>query len=198
MTYDGATSLNSSSYYGFHLSTDGTKLYTINSFRNIEEYNVSPAYDLSSSSNVTYTGESHNTISMGSTSPRGISLNMDYTGGTGDTIYVGDYTTNAEIVAASIGEGTYKTFDLSSGSTFVIENSQNNTYGYVNPPTSGRGGLYTIIIKGSSYSTTLRDVQWPSGTAPTFSTAGAYDIVSITSSDGGATYQAVLAMEECK
>lgn len=198
MTYDGSASLNSSSYYGFHLSTDGTKLYTINSSRNIEEYDVSPAYDLSSSSNVTYTGQSHNTINMGAISPRGISLNMDYTGGTGDTIYVGNFSSNAQIAAASIGEGTYKTFDLSSGSTFVVENSQNNTYKFSNPPTSGRGGLYTIIIKGSSYSTTLGDVQWPSGTAPTFSTAGAYDIVSVTTSDGGSTYQAVLAMEECK
>ena len=198
VTYDGSTSLNSSSYYGFHLSTDGTKLYTINSSRNIEEYDVSPAYDLSSSSNVTYTGQSHNTISLGAVSPRGISLNMDYTGGTGDTVYIANYTSDLEIYEASIGEGPYKTFDLSSGSTFIVENSQNNTYRFANPPTSGRGGLYTIIIKGSSYSTTLGDVQWPSGTAPTFSTAGAYDIVSITSSDGGATYQAVLAMEECK
>lgn len=198
MTYDGAASLQTSSYYGFHLSTDGTKLYTINSSRNIEEYDVSPAYDLSSSSNVTWTGESHNTISLGAVSPRGISLNMDYTGGTGDTVYIANYTSDLEIYEASIGEGPYKTFDLSSGSTFVVENSQDNIYKFVNPPTSGRGGLYTIIIKGSSYSTTLGDVQWPLGEAPTFSTAGAYDIVSVTSSDGGATYQAVLAMEECK
>ncbi len=100
------------------------------------------------------------------------------------------------LVAAS--SGTAYTVDLTLGNTLQITMTGNCTFTFSNPPVSGTGGSFTLILiqdaTGSRLATWPTSVKWPSATAPTLTTAAAgVDVVTFVTTDGGTTWYGFIA-----
>lgn len=84
------------------------------------------------------------------------------------------------------------TINLRDGTNFVHDLTENVTYTFSNPASSGKVSMFTLkVIQGS----TARTITWPSSvdwaaaTAPTLSTDNdAVDIFVFMTNDGGTTY----------
>lgn len=88
---------------------------------------------------------------------------------------------------------TAYTIDLTSGNAFKITLTGNCTFTFSNPPASGTGGSFTLILPqdgtGSRTVTWPTSVKWAGGTAPTLTTtASAVDIFAFVTTDGGTTW----------
>ena len=122
-------------------------------------------------------------------------------------ISITNLTASGNITASGTIKGTYNegytavtsssgaaTLDLSTGNYFSHTLSENTTYTFSNPPSSGTAFTFTLELKqdssGSGYSTTWPgSVDWPGGTEPTDSSgANDVDILVFTTRDGGTTY----------
>lgn len=103
------------------------------------------------------------------------------------------------VVITTTASGTTLTLDLSSGNWFDVTLTGDCTLAFSNPPASGRGYQWTIVLRQDS--TGSRTVTWPGsvswqdtdgtdgGAAPTLYTAAtAQDVIVITTLDGGVTY----------
>lgn len=83
------------------------------------------------------------------------------------------------------------TADCATGNSFYHLLTENTTFTLDNPPASGTFGQINIIIQqdgaGGAYTVTWpASVDWPSGTAPTISTANdAVDVITLFTVDGG-------------
>ena len=84
------------------------------------------------------------------------------------------------------------TINLRDGTNFVHDLTENVTYTFSNPPSSGKTTSFTLkVIQGS----TARTITWPSAvdwaaaTAPTLSTTNdAVDVFVFMTHDGGTTW----------
>ena len=122
-------------------------------------------------------------------------------------ISITNLTASGNITASGTIKGTYNegytaitsssgaaTLDLSTGNYFSHTLSENTTYTFSNPPSSGTAFTFTVELKqdasGSTYTTTWpTSVDWAGGTEPTDSTgANDVDILVFTTDNAGIIY----------
>ena len=114
----------------------------------------------------------------------------------------GDVTLAAELKATSYNE-TYAavtsssnatTVDCEAGNAFSHTLTENTTFTFSNPPTSGTAYSFSLEIiqdaSASGYTVTWpSSVDWPAATAPTLTaTASAKDVFVFYTRDGGTTW----------
>ena len=98
---------------------------------------------------------------------------------------------NAESITSSSGTAT---IDLSSAANFTHTLTEDVTYTFSNPASSGTATAFTLKVTqdsgASEYAITWpSSVDWPDGTAPTLTaTASAVDYFVFITTDGGTTY----------
>jgi hypothetical protein len=91
------------------------------------------------------------------------------------------------------------TLDLENGNVFEVTLTENvTTTNFNNPPTSGNGGSFTLILKqdatGGRTFAWPSSVDWSNGVSPTISTAAnAVDILTFLTVDGGTTWYGFLS-----
>jgi len=114
----------------------------------------------------------------------------------------GDVTLAAELKATSYNEayvavtssGAATTVNCEAGNAFSHTLSENTTFTFSNPPSSGTAYSFSLeIIQDASASgftvTFPASVDWPSATAPTLTaTASAKDVFVFYTRDGGTTW----------
>jgi hypothetical protein len=76
--------------------------------------------------------------------------------------------------------------DLSAGNVFTKTISGATTLTFSNPPATGKGGAFTLILTngGSAIITWPTSVDWAAATAPVLTVAG-IDVLTFTTIDGG-------------
>lgn len=121
--------------------------------------------------------------------------------------FTGDVDITGELVVDSYNEtfGTITsssgaaTINCEAGNVFSHTLSENTTYTFSNPPSSGTAYGFSLKIiqdaSASGYTATWpTSVDWPDGTAPTFtSTASAVDQLVFYTHDGGTTWYGFIA-----
>jgi hypothetical protein len=91
------------------------------------------------------------------------------------------------------------TLDLVNGNVFEVTLTENvTTTNFNNPPATGRGGSFTLILKqnvGAGHTFTWpASVDWAGGTAPTLTTTvSAVDILTFVTTDAGTRWYGFLA-----
>lgn len=84
------------------------------------------------------------------------------------------------------------TIDLQDGTNFYHDLTENVTYTFSNPASSGKVSSFTLKIAQDSTARTITwpsSVDWPAATAPTISTdSGAIDYFVFITHDGGTTW----------
>lgn len=100
--------------------------------------------------------------------------------------------------AVSANSTTSYTIDLVNGNMFEITLTGNCTFTFSNPPATGKGGSFTLILKqdgtGSRTTTWPASVDWASGSAPTLTTdANAVDILTFLTIDAGTRWYGFLS-----
>lgn len=91
------------------------------------------------------------------------------------------------------------TLDLAVANFFSAEVSGSTTWVFANPPVStvAAGFIIELTNGGAHTNTWPSSVDWPSGTAPTLTTAGVDVLVFITD-DGGSVWRGVQSMKDSK
>ena len=120
----------------------------------------------------------------------------------------GDVVLSEELTATSYNEtfstvtsssGT-ATVDCETGNVFSITLSENTTFTFSNPPTSGTAyGFMLKLIQDSTARTVTwpASVDWASATAPTISTgSGEVDVFVFVTHDGGTTWYGFTAGQD--
>lgn len=96
--------------------------------------------------------------------------------------------------AVSANSSTAYTVDLTTANVFDITMTGNCTFTFSNPPASGTGGSFTLILTqdgtGSRTATWPASVKWAGGTAPTLTTTltTGMDVLSFVTVDAGTTW----------
>ena len=82
--------------------------------------------------------------------------------------------------------------DLSAGNVFTKTISGNQTLTFSNPPATGKGGAFTLILTngGSATITFPTSVDWAAATAPTLTAAGV-DVLTFTTIDAGTIWYGI-------
>jgi hypothetical protein len=92
------------------------------------------------------------------------------------------------------------TIDCRTASVFSIALSENTTFAFSNPPTSGTAYGFTLKIVQDSTARTVTwpaSVKWADGSAPTISTgSGEVDIFVLFTHNGGTTWYAFVAGQD--
>ncbi|PIR39612.1 MAG: hypothetical protein COV35_03655 [Alphaproteobacteria bacterium CG11_big_fil_rev_8_21_14_0_20_39_49] len=107
-----------------------------------------------------------------------------------------DYCETKTAPASSSGS---LTLDLENGNVFEVTLTENvTTVNLNNPPASGSGGSFTLILKqdatGGRSFTFPSSVEWSNGVSPTLSTAAnAVDILTFLTIDGGTIWYGFLS-----
>ena len=164
------------SIFTMTFNSDGTKLFTLDNFEFVFQYNLTSAYDLSTAS---YSGTSY-TLTQDASSNFGIAFKSDgtkmyITGGTSDVVY--QYSTVAYT----------QTLDLSTGTYFSFTPSGATTVSFTNPPASGLAIGFAVEINGDGSAITWpASVKWHEATAPT--ATATKEIYTFITTDGGTTY----------
>lgn len=92
---------------------------------------------------------------------------------------------------------TSQAINLEVGNTVVATLGNNVTFSFTNPPSSGKQGSFTLILKqdatGSRLATWPGAVEWAGGLTPVLSTAAnATDIFAFMTVDNGTTWYGFL------
>jgi len=188
-----ATENEASSTEGLFFKSDGLSMFAISrSDDTVYEYSLSTAWDLST---VSYTGISYrHADSSGETTSFDVFFKPDGTtmfiSGSGtDTIYqYSTVLTTAEL-------------DLSTGSVFDYTPTSDVQVTLTNPAASGTSSGATLLLDsvGTAYTITYDPaIQFSGGTAPTSPAIGETDVLTFNTTDGGTTYQAVVAIDGAK
>jgi hypothetical protein len=103
----------------------------------------------------------------------------------------GSFTENASAITSSSNAAT---LDLSAATNFTHTLTENVTYTFSNPASSGKASAFTLKVvqdaSASGYTITWpSSVDWAAATAPTLTaTASAVDYFVFITTDGGTTY----------
>jgi hypothetical protein len=101
----------------------------------------------------------------------------------------GGFTEDAEAITSSSNAAT---LDLSSATNFTHALSEDVTYTFSNPASSGKASAFTLKVTQDSTERTITwpaSVDWAGGTAPTISDGdGDVDYFVFITTDGGSNY----------
>ena len=114
----------------------------------------------------------------------------------GDSTVSGEFTAVSynETYAAVSSSGNATTVDCETGNVFTHTLTENTTFTFSNPPSSGTayGFLLKVVQDASASGYTVTwpsSVDWASATAPTLTaTADAVDVLSFYTHDGGTNW----------
>ena len=126
---------------------------------------------------------------------------VDLSSYTGDVDITGELVVDSynETYAAVTSSSNATTIDCETGNVFSHTLSENTTFTFSNPPSSGTAYGFTLKItqdaSASGYTVTWpTSVDWPSSTAPTLTdTASAVDQFVFYTHDGGTTWYGFVA-----
>ena len=178
--------------------SDGTKMYIVSSTgtEGVYQYSLSTAWDLSTAS---YDSVFFNTTSQ-SSNLFGIEFSSDGTkmftaGITNDDIYQYSLSTAWDLSTAS-----YDSVELNvtaqdggmAGITFKSDGSKMFLSG------SSTDSVYQYSVASPATITYDTTLEWAGGTAPTAPAIGETDVITISTRDGGTTYQAIQAIDGAK
>jgi hypothetical protein len=110
------------------------------------------------------------------------------TGAGGQMTFADGVNDKSNSVSSSSGTAN---LDCSQANTFVISLTENTTFVFNNPPSSGSAYSMTVIINQDS---TARTITWPAsviwniGVAPTAPEANETDVLVFTTTDAGSTW----------
>ena len=119
--------------------------------------------------------------------------------------YTGDIDITGEMLADSYNEtlstvtssSNAATLDLESANVFTHTLSEDVTYTFSNPPTTGTAYGFTLKVVQDATARTITwpaSVDWVDATAPTLSTgSGEVDVFTFFTHDGGTTYYGFVA-----
>ena len=171
---------------------------------------------------VTITGSGAATVSGTYPNFEVASVNTTYTAGTGlvlagtefsvattvvTSAYTGDVDITGELIVDSYNEtfaavtstSNAVTVNCEAGNSFSHTLTENTTFTFSNPPTTGTSYAFTLKLvqdaSASGYTVTWpASVDWPSATAPTLTaTASAVDVFVFYTHDGGTTFYGFVA-----
>ena len=187
--------------------TSGTGISATGTYPNFTITNTAPDQTvvLTEGSNVTITGTYPN-FTIASTD-----TNTTYTAGTGlvlagtefsvgttvvTSTYTGDVDITGELIVDSYNEtfvslsGATPTVDCEAGNVFALTTSDNTTFTFSNPPTSGTAYGFTLkVTAGGTHTLTWpASVDWAGGTAPDAPASGETDVFAFFTHDGGTTW----------
>jgi hypothetical protein len=101
----------------------------------------------------------------------------------------GGFTEDAEAITSSSNAAT---LDLSEATNFTHDLTENVTYTFSNPASSGKASAFTLKVVQDSTARTITwpaSVDWAGGEAPTISDGdGDVDYFVFITTDGGTTY----------
>ncbi len=103
----------------------------------------------------------------------------------------------------SASSGSSYTIDLENGNVYEVTLTANCTFTFSNPPASGKGGSFTLLLKqdatGERTVTWPASVKWAGGTAPTLTTvASSIDILTFITTDAGTAWYGFLSGADLK
>lgn len=176
----------SASVNGFTFNSDGTKLYVSGSGL-IYQYSLSTAYSLATAS---YSGVSFSVSAQDaaafSVKFKDDGSKMYVLGRNNDTVYQYSTTINSS------------TLDLSTGSVFQLTPASNIQLSLSNPAASGTVSGATLLLSASGTAYTITydsSIDFPGNIAPTSPAIGQTDVLVFSTRDGGANYNAALAID---
>ena len=135
-------------------------------------------------------------INSGSIDGTAIGANSASTGVFTSLETTGGFTEDAEAITSSSNAAT---LDLSAATNFTHTLTENVTYTFSNPASSGKASAFTLkVVQDSSASgytiTWPSSVDWAAATAPTLTaTADAVDYFVFITTDSGTTYYGFVA-----
>ena len=169
---------------GLFFKDDGTTLYVVGySNGNVNEYNLSTAWDISTASfyQAFYVG-GQQAVAFG------LFFKPD-----GTQMFISGQTP-ASIFSYSTVSYT-QTLDLSTGTTFSFTPSGATTVSFTNAPASGKAIGFSVEINGDGSAITWpSSVKWSGGVAPVASASK--ELYALVTTDGGTTYYGRKAAEE--
>ncbi len=115
------------------------------------------------------------------------SSGISVTGAVKPTTYQETYVANST--------GATTTLDLSTGTNFSVTLSENTTFVFSNPPSSGTAYAFTLVITQPSSAKTITwpsSVDWAGGTAPDAPGNSEVNAYGFMTRDGGTTYYGFL------
>lgn len=128
-------------------------------------------------------------INSGSIDGVAIGANSASTGVFSSLEVEGAVTEDAEAITSSSNAAT---LDLSAATNFTHTLTENVTYTFSNPATSGKASAFTLKVTQDSTARTITwpsSVDWANGNAPTLSDGdGDVDYFVFITTDGGTTY----------
>jgi 6-phosphogluconolactonase (cycloisomerase 2 family) len=177
---------------GIFFKPDGLKMYVDGYVgQNINEYNLSTAWDISTASYL-----QNFSVSAQETAPSDVFFKPDGTkmyvvGFIGDDINEYNLSTAWDISTASYLQNFSVTTQDTSPSNLFFK--PDGTKMYVVGASGDDVNEYDLGTPATiTYDTSL---QWPGGTAPTSPAIGETDILTFNTTDGGTTYKAVVAID---
>jgi|OM-RGC.v1.018490628 hypothetical protein len=136
-------------------------------------------------------------IDSGSIDGTAIGANSASTGVFSSLETTGGFTEDAEAITSSSNAAT---LDLSTATNFTHTLTENVTYTFSNPASSGKASAFTLKVVQDSTARTITwpaSVDWAAATAPTLSTgSGDVDYFVFITTDGGTTYYGFTAGQE--
>ena len=178
-------------------NSDGTKMYILGAANDtIYQYSLSTAYNVSTAS---YDSVSFSVTSQDN-SPQGMVFNNDgtklfYSGITNDTIYQYSLSTAFDLSTISYDSVSFSVASQDSNPIGITFNND-GTKLYVDGFVTRSIYQYSVASPATiTYDTTL---EWAGGTAPTSPAIGETDVITISTRDGGTTYQAIQAIDGAK
>ena len=172
---------------GVFFKSDGLKMYVLGaSGRDVNEYDLSTAWDVSSASYL-----QNFSVSAQETGPTGIFFKPDGTkmyviGISGDDVNEYDLSTAWDITSASYLQN-FSVSAQETGPTGVFF-KPDGTKMYVIGDTGDAVWQYSTGFVGDATFTYPASVEWPAGTPPTSPADGETDLLRFLTQDGGTTY----------
>ena len=182
---------------GLDISSDGTKVYIIAPITDlIYQYNLSTAYDLSTGS---YSSKTFNpTTQEGAPYSAIVSRNGDklfVMGAINATVYQYSLGTAFDISTASYDNVSFSVSSEDTGEQSISFSYDGSKMYFVGDGSPSIHQYDTVTPATITYDTTL---EWSGGTAPTSPALGETDVITVSTRDGGTTYQAIQAIDGAK
>ena len=182
---------------GLDISSDGTKVYIIAPITDlIYQYNLSTAYDLSTGS---YSSKTFNpTTQDGAPYSDIVSRNGDklfVMGAINATVYQYSLGTAFDISTASYDNVSFSVSSEDTGEQSISFSYDGSKMYFVGDGSPSIHQYDTVTPATITYDTTL---EWSGGTAPTSPALGETDVITVSTRDGGTTYQAIQAIDGAK
>jgi hypothetical protein len=112
----------------------------------------------------------------------------------GETLFVNREVYPIRYIETYVNRGTIngnQNIDLETGNNFYVEANGNITFNFINPPASGQGFGFTLLVKVTGVFTVgyTNTVKWPSGITPSVTgDNNGVDAFVFYTYDGGTTY----------